>query len=264
MGKDNEASFSKQRRIGEIAWCIEDRVSARHMTDAELVQGLEDLRNLMIAVATGGPRIVEVNDRYQRMFAEVSAELARRRLDNPITFGSLWDWYGRWSSGDLPSYQSRRNFIGELLTPLVNQVRTGRADELPPTGWPRVDRTIGELRDRLAPARNEEQFQTVGLLCREALISVAQVVYVRAKHPPLDKVEPSATDAKRMLEAYIAVELAGGANEEARKHARSALDLANVLQHRRTATFRDAALCVEATTTVVNVVAIVAGRRDPQ
>lgn len=93
---------------------------------------------------------------------------------------------------------------------------------------------------------------------------MAQVVYDPASHPPLDGVTPSATDAKRMLEAYIAVELGGGANEATRRHARSALDLANVLQHRRTATFREAALCVEATTTVVNVVAIVAGRRDPQ
>lgn len=234
------------------------------MTDAELIQGLDELRNLMISVATGGPRITEVNDRYQRMVAEVSAELARRHLNNPITFGSLWDWYGRWSSGDLPSYQSRRSFISDLIGPLINQIRTGRPDEVPPTGWPRVDRCVGELRDRLGPARNEEQFQAVGLLCREALISVAQATYVRDRHPPLDGTEPSATDAKRMLESYIAVELEGGANEEARKHARSALDLANVLQHRRTATFREAALCVEATTAVINVLAIVAGRRDPQ
>ena len=76
--------------------------------------------------------------------------------------------------------------------------------------------------------------------------------------------EPSATDAKRMLDAYIAVELAGGANEASRRHAKSALDLANALQHQRTASFREAAMCVEATTAVVNVIAIVAGRRDPQ
>jgi len=234
------------------------------MTDAELITGLDELRNLLIAVATGRSRINDVNDQYQRTFASVSAELARRKLNNPITFGSLWDWYGRWSSGDLPTYQSRRTFISELINPLINQIRTGRAEEPPPTGWPRVDRTVGELRDRLASARTEEQFQAVGLLCRETLISVAQAVFERAKHPPLDGVEPSQTDAKRMLDAYIAVELAGGANEETRKHARSALDLANTLQHRRTASFRDAALCVEATTTVVNVVAIVAGRRDPQ
>lgn len=234
------------------------------MTDAELIQGLEEIRSILITVATGGPRIESVNGRYQQLFAEVSGELARRRLNNPITFGSLWDWYGRWSSGDLPTYQSRRTFIGELVNPLINQIRTGRAEELQPTGWPRVDRTVGELRDRLAAARTEEQYQAVGLLCREALISVAQAVYDPARHPPLDGVRPSETDAKRMLEAYAAVELAGGANEETRKHARSALDLANALQHRRTASFRDAALCVEATTTVVNVAAIVAGRRDPQ
>ncbi|MDQ3174168.1 MAG: hypothetical protein M3Q91_10740 [Acidobacteriota bacterium] len=234
------------------------------MTDDELIAGLESIRNNMIAVATGGPRIADVNEQYQTVFATLAAELARRRLDNPITFGSLWDWYGRWSSGDLPSYQSRRTFVSELINPLVNRIRTGRTEEAQPTGWQRVDRTVGELRDRLASARNEEQFQAVGLLGRDTLISLAQAVYVRERHPPLDDVEPSNTDGKRMLEAYLSVELAGGANEEARRHARSALDFANAVQHRRTASFRDAALCVEATTTVVNIIAIVAGRRDPQ
>jgi hypothetical protein len=133
-----------------------------------------------------------------------------------------------------------------------------------PTGWQRVDRTVGELRDRLASACNEEQFQAVGLLGRDTLISLAQAVYVRDRHPPLDGVDPSDADAKRRLEAYLAIELAGGPNEEARRHARSALDFANAVQHRRTATFRDAALCVEATTTVVNVIVVVAGRRDPR
>lgn len=233
------------------------------MTDDELIAALEQIRNTMIAVATGGPRIADVNEEYQRVFAAVSADLARRHIDNPITYGSLWDWYGRWSSGDLPNYQSRRSFVGELISPVINRIRTGRVEEPAPTGWPRVDRTVGELRDRLASARNEEQFQAVGLLGREALISLAQAVYVPERHRPLDGVEPSNTDAKRMLECYFAVELAGGANEEARRHARSALDFAVALQHRRTASFRGAALCVESTTTMVNIAAIVSGRRDP-
>jgi hypothetical protein len=137
-------------------------------------------------------------------------------------------------------------------------------EEMQPTGWQRVDRAVGEARDRLASARNEEQFQAVGLLCREILISLAQAVHVPIRHPPLDSREPSNTDAKRMLEAYIAVEIAGGANEEVRRHAHSALSLANALQHRRTATFRETAMCVEAITSIINVIAIVAGRRDPQ
>ena len=63
-----------------------------------------------------------------------------------------------------------------------------------------------------------------------------------------------------MLEAYIAVELSGSSEEAARRHAKAALALAADLAHRRTATLRDAALCVEATTSVVNVVAILAER----
>ena len=42
------------------------------------------------------------------------------------------------------------------------------------------------------------------------------------------------------------------------------MQFAAALQHRRTAMFKDAALCVEATTAVVNVIAIVAGRCNPQ
>jgi hypothetical protein len=233
------------------------------MTDAELISLLEWIRNTLIAVATGGPRIQELNDQYIGTYADVSAALAQRRLENPVPYATLWEWYGRWSTGDLPSYQSRRDFVRELLAPLIHQIRTGRRDEPVPTGWPRVDRTVGRIRDDLARATDQEHFQAVGLLCREAMISVAQVVFDRARHPSIDGADISDTDAKRMLEAYFAVELGGGTNEVVRKHAKSALDLANVLQHRRTAGFRDAALCVEATTTVINVIAIVAGRRDP-
>ena len=215
-------------------------------------------------MTTGGPRINDINDEYQRTYAAVSAELARRGIINPITFGSLWDWYGRWSSGDLPTYQSRRSFLSDLINPLINVIQTGRVEEHQPTGWQRVDRTVGEIRDGLAAATNEEQFQAVGFLCRDVIISLAQSVYEEGRHPSSDGVKPSATDGNRMLEAYIGVELAGGANEEVRLHAKAALRLANALTHRRTATFRDAAMCVEASTTIINIIAIADGKRDPQ
>lgn len=93
---------------------------------------------------------------------------------------------------------------------------------------------------------------------------MAQEVYCYERHKSLDGIPPSANDVKRMLEAYITVELQGGPQDESRKHARAALDLANALQHRRTASFRDAALCAESTAAVVNTIAIVSGRRDPK
>ena len=75
------------------------------------------------------------------------------------------------------------------------------------------------MRTRLAAAKTEEQFQSVGLLGRELLISTAQQVFNSEKHPTSDGVAASPTDAKRMLDAYIAVELGGGVNEFVRKHA---------------------------------------------
>ena len=135
---------------------------------------------------------------------------------------------------------------------------------LEPTGWPRVDRTIGEARTRLKSASTEEQFQAVGLLCRETFISLAQTVFDSDRHPPLDNVNPSETDAKRMLDSYLATEMAGRSKAIARKHAKASLDLANQLQHRRTAAFREAAQCLEATASVVNIIAILSGVRDPE
>jgi hypothetical protein len=154
-----------------------------------------------------------------------------------------------------------------MYQPLIDQVRAGPSAtgaELfeEPTGWPRVDRGIYEIRRRLEQASTEEQFQAVGLLCRETLISVAQVVYDPERHPTLDKVAASETDAKRMLEAYLAVELEGGPNEAVRRHAKAALSLAVDLQHHRTADYRQAALCAEATTSLVNLIAIISGVRD--
>ncbi|OFV96494.1 MAG: hypothetical protein A3H28_06155 [Acidobacteria bacterium RIFCSPLOWO2_02_FULL_61_28] len=130
-----------------------------------------------------------------------------------------------------------------------------------PTGWQKVDRQIQEVRLRLDTANTEEQFQAVGLLCREVLISVAQEVFNPALHPCPDGTDPSDTDAKRMLECIFNAELEGAANEEARVHAKAALRLALALQHKRTADFRMAALCAEATSSVVNMLAVIAGRR---
>ena len=130
-----------------------------------------------------------------------------------------------------------------------------------PTGWQKVDRQLQEVRLRLDTAESEEQYQAVGLLCREVLISAAQKVYDADRHPSRDGVAPSNTDAGRMLESFFAAELKGGGYEEARTHARAALRLALALQHKRTADFRVAALCAEATSSVVNLVAVLAGRR---
>lgn len=236
-------------------------------TEDQLVAAIEEQKSLMISVATGERRIQDANEEYKKRRGEIGKMLQVKGMKDPNRFADLWAWYNRWKSGDLPSYQSRRQFVSELYDPLLQRLqqggssRPGMFDE--PTGWAKVDRTVTEIRQRLEQATTEEQFQAVGTLCRETLISLAQAVFDSGKHPTLDSAKASPTDFKRMIEAYIAAELAGESMTYSRKHARAAFDLANELQHKRTATFRHAALCAEATTAVVNFIAIVSGQRDP-
>lgn len=236
------------------------------MNDQELVTLINEQRKVMISVATGEERIQDVNEAYIARRVEIMRALQRRFLEDPNSFTDLWKWYGYWKE-NLPSYQSRREYVADLYDPLIEKIQTGYAEFGVDifeglTGWKRVDRGLLGIRQRLTTASTEEEFQTVGLLSRETLISLAQVVFNTDIHKTTDGKEPSPTDAKRMIDAYISSELAGGANEEARRHAKASLALANSLQHKRTATFKDAALCAEATNSVVNIIAIISGRRS--
>lgn len=238
------------------------------VSNDKLVKELEAQKSLMIGVSTGGQRIQSVNANYVDRQKIIDAGLEERLIKNPNPYPDLWAWYGKWSSGDLPTYQSRRKYISELFNSLIKRISESsktRGAELfkEPTGWARVDRTIGEMRKRLEESTTEEQYQSVGLLCRETLISLAQLVFDPSKHCIQQNINISKTDAKKMLDAYLSVEIAGNTNETARKHAKAALDLANDLTHRRTANFRQAALCAEATTSVINIIAIISGQRNP-
>jgi len=231
-----------------------------------LVEAIESQKALMISVATGGPRIKAVNREYEDRRLQIKESLTPLEVEDPNPYPDLWTWYGKWSDGTLPTYQSRRRYITDLYDPLLDALRlskTSAVQPLEPTGWARVDRSMEKIGRALELSKNEEDFQSVALLCREAVISLAQAVYDPQKHGTLDGVSPSSTDAKRMLESYVAKELGDQSHEYHRKFARAVFDLAVNLQHRRTATFHDAALCAEATRAVVNTIAILSGQRDP-
>lgn len=235
--------------------------------NTDLIQEVESQKALMIAVSTGGPRIQEKDQEYRERRLRIKSSLLRKQIDDPNPYSDLWAWYGKWSSGDLPTYQSRRQYIGGLYQPLIDALSLEEMERpseptMEDTGWPKVDRGVDGIRLALETAKNEVDYQTVGLRCRETLISLAQAVYNPFFHAPSDGAEPSSTDAYRMLDTYFSSELSGQPAEALRRHAKASLNLANDVQHRRTASFRDAALGAEATRTVVNIVAIISGRRD--
>ena len=129
------------------------------------------------------------------------------------------------------------------------------------TGWARVDRLVAKMRATLESAVASEDFQVVGLLSRDALILLAQEVHNPTLHASPGHAELARDDARGLLDAYLGHMLGGQSAERLRHHARSAFKLALHLHHKRTAAFRDAALCAEATVSLINVVAILEGRR---
>lgn len=226
---------------------------------AALLSELLIHRAMMIDVATGGARIQEVDDYYRAREARIRQSIPDSlRYENP--HADLWEWYRHWSE-ELPQYKDRRFYVRELFGPAIEAV--AKRSSLPSeprevTGWERVDRTLSKARTQLETASAEEDFQAIGLLCREVIISLAQAVYDPIIHETLDGVRPSDTDANRMLEAYIAHVFPGASNKEVRAHHRASLALALNLQHRRTANKQLAALCVEGTASTAAVVSIIA------
>ncbi len=125
------------------------------------------------------------------------------------------------------------------------------------TAWPKIDRQLQEMREALSSAKTEQQFQAIGLLCREIAISTGQAVHDPARHVLPDGCVPSSSDAKRLLESFFETELAGSGCTEVRSFAKAAIALANALQHKRTADSLTAAMCAEAATSVASLAAIV-------
>lgn len=131
-----------------------------------------------------------------------------------------------------------------------------------PTGWQKVDRQMQKVRSSLDTANSEEDFQGVGLLCREVLITVAGEVFDPSKHQLTDEKEISKTDAVRLIDAFVVHELQDKDNEDIRPAVKSFWKLSVALQHRRSADFRHAALTAETTAAMVNILAVLSGRRS--
>ena len=264
-----------RHRISEAA--LSHRSDARAPADiivkvvAEAVAGpgalLPDLvihREMMVDVSTGGTPIQNVDDYYGARQARILEACLAVGIPYANPHASLWDWYRHWKE-HFGSYAERREYVRKLFAGPIAAAASRIANPSPvaerePTGWERVDRALARARAQLGTASTEEEWQTVGLLCREVLISLGQAIYDPAIHMPEDGVTPSATDVNRMTEAYLRHVFPGESYKEVRAHARAALALALNLQHRRTATRQLAALCLEGTASAVAVISIIAGR----
>jgi hypothetical protein len=188
------------------------------------------------------------------------------QLDYPIAFTDpegLQFILREMGASDLIKRVDRGNTFQYQLTgrghERLAQIRKART-KAPAEDWPRVRRTLDEMRKALDEAENAEQFQAVGLLGRDLLISLAKEVYDPERHP--SDTQLSDSDAEGMLNAFFAATLGGSENAKARRLAKAAEVFANGLAHNRGANHRDGLTCLESVSFLVTLVEIIAGKRD--
>lgn len=227
----------------------------------ELRQNLDTIRNIMVSVATGGERIQTVNDRYQTIHVDVKSMCKKMGIPYNNTFDSLWDWYGKWRV-DFPSYQERRDFIRELFAPTLTGLDNYKNNEVDVLvqldDWGKINRMIGKIRSNTRTAKDIEDFQSIGVMCREVLISLGQIVYNPALHGEEDEAgtKISKADAERMFLAYFKYKFGGKHNKELRDYVKGVKGIANQLTHKDTSTRKDMLLTVSTTLSLINFIGI--------
>lgn len=191
--------------------------------DALIVE-VERQADLLTAVATGGPRIQDVQAEYQDRRQRLVYALQRRGLEYPFPWQDLWLWYGHWTR-NLGTYAERRAAIRELVAPTIDSLerqRSGLTVTDPGGGrltWADLDGRVAGLSTELAGAASRDDLQDVGRRAREILIDCAQLL----ADPTLltaGQAEPKAGDAKAWLDLFLTARIREPSRRAAPVHPR--------------------------------------------
>jgi hypothetical protein len=141
----------------------------------------------MVSVATGRQTIEEADPDYKKIHIKVNSALNSIGVENPNKYRSLWEWYGKWKR-DFETYQERRDYISNLYKPIYDLLAEDHEFKVVDvnidlTDWDKIKFAITEIKKREKAATRIEQFQAVGTLCRELIITLAQTVYNEVDHP---------------------------------------------------------------------------------
>ena len=227
-----------------------------------LKQKIETLRDIMISVATG-TRIQDKENDYKPLQAEVVNDCRKLSLPYNNSYASLWDWYQKYKA-DLHTYKERRIYINQLFASTISYFEEEQQPQdmeifVDLDDWEKVKRAVETIKNDSRIARYEEDFQKVGVLCRDVIISLAQAVYNPSIYGETDDkgIQIGTNDAVRMLGNYINVSLKGSHNKEFRTYAKATNDLTNHLTHLRSATKKEMLLTMTATIALINFIGII-------
>src|SRR6185437_2893498 len=104
---------------------------------------LEELlaeKALLESVSTGGPPIQEINSEYIHRRNRIRSFLTKVGIVDPNPYSDLWAWHAKWTSGELPTYRSRSEYLRDLFQNAIetlNDTVAGAPSKGEParTGW---------------------------------------------------------------------------------------------------------------------------------
>ncbi len=123
-----------------------------------------------------------------------------------------------------------------------------------PDGWKKVDTLIQEMRFILRTAVAEGDYHNIVLISLDTMEAIAHAA--DGQNPVVGEDAPIETNAEERIRYILEEELKGDANKEALNYAKAALKLARSLQRSNNFDKPSAAMLVEATQSLENVVEI--------
>ncbi len=251
------------------------------LPDVEAAERLVDqVAGLMVAVATGGPRIDDVKAQYAREYRALAAVLKRLGIAHPNGHSDLWTWYGKWTTDPQlgGGWAPRRTFVAELYAPVRtalagvaegdSDVATGADDG--PTGWADVDAKLGTLRRRVRESDGTtDDAKAVGLQCVSVLEALGRAVFDPARHLPPGEAIPHANDAKARVGFFLTF-VAGDAVKKGERfeHVRSLIRAtwrqAQSVKHRDDPNMTDAGIGADAVALLVAMLRRLADEVQPR
>lgn len=276
-------SGSRERRVTWAQWTsvlalrdtepvgpwdpFEDEAAPSAGSAAERALELLDRQaNLLTSVATGGPKIDDVNPRYLQQGAQLRRDLSTLGLSDPFHFADLWEWYGYWSQ-HLPKYASRRDHISGLarevrgaLQARIDGVQVHDPGAPEGLSWPNLETRVAGIADELRGAESKDDLQDVGRRCREVLIDTAKLLADPLLVPEGEEA-PRAADAKTWLDLFLRRRAVGRSHKELRAFVPTAWDLAQKVTHGDVHTV-DAYAAAQATILLVRTLQMLANDTD--
>ena len=233
-------------------------------SDVDVALALMDLvRDDLTASGTGGgQRLREPEIRLAiRALERTTARLA---VPIKLAFRDHEGWRAYWvRNGAHGSWQARRELLSDLFDEPYKTLMAMQEEHLDSTlltavspreqlGWNAVDTEIGELRRHFRTAQTPQDYRAVGNDAVHVMEALSRQIYEHAVHGQKGEDEPPVDKTKLRMDRYIEARLAGKANAEMRRYARSAIELAQAVKHSGAPTRTKAGILADAVIALAN------------